>query len=115
MEYSGSPASGKSSGIGVGMVVSKRRGRRAIIQCAIVGAAAAAGAPTSVLGATRYYVGPSGSNWNTATNWSTIEGGGGSSGVPANLDTAYIRGSVSRTVNYNGIHSSFERLATLSV
>jgi hypothetical protein len=54
----------------------------------------------------RFYTGPSGGSWNTAANWNTVEGGGGSTGVPANGDLVFIRGAVSKNVTYDGNYSS---------
>ncbi|MBI4929734.1 MAG: T9SS type A sorting domain-containing protein [Bacteroidetes bacterium] len=57
----------------------------------------------------RYWVGAT-SSWNTASNWSTISGGGGSSGVPGSTDAAIFDGggtancSTDANVNVAGIN-----------
>src|SRR5436190_1775704 len=75
----------------------KRRSARAR---AAIGLAAIAVVPACAFATDRFWVGNSG-NWNTANNWNTVEGGGGSNGVPGNGDNVYIRGATSRTITLN--------------
>src|SRR5439155_13667713 len=59
-------------------------------------------APALALATDRYYLGPDAGTWNTAANWNTAENGSGANGVPAPTDNVFIRGSVSKTVDFDG-------------
>jgi hypothetical protein len=67
---------------------------------AAVAAGLVAGLPGSASAVDRYYTGASGF-WGTSTNWNTIEGGGGSTGIPNAGDNVFIRGSISKNVTLN--------------
>src|SRR5205814_1242604 len=41
-----------------------------------------------------------------SANWNTIEGGGGSNGVPLPADNAIIRGGITKTVNFDGNYTN---------
>ena len=71
--------------------------------------------PAAARGANRYYIGPDGGNWSTAANWSTVEGGGGSSGSPAHSDHVFIRGPLTQTVHFDTGYSPASRIGTLHV
>src|SRR4051812_11706188 len=64
-------------------------------------AAAAAAVPITALAADHYYLGPTGGSWNNAANWNTLEDGTGVAGVPAPGDNAFIRGSTSKTIDFD--------------
>lgn len=54
---------------------------------------------TSVLAADKYWVGPSGGNWNADVNWSLTSGGSGGAGFPTSSDAVIFSGSA--LVNLN--------------
>src|SRR5687768_4312540 len=93
---------------------SRARGNRS--RAAAVLAMAAVGAVSSAArGVDRYWVNAGNGNWNTAGNWNTIEGGGGSIGVPIAGDSVFIRGSTSKTVTMNSNYTVATAIGPLQI
>lgn len=55
----------------------------------------------SSFSANRYWIGPSGGNWNAAANWSNRSGGASISAIPGASDMVFFEGAANCTVDAN--------------
>jgi uncharacterized protein YaiE (UPF0345 family) len=70
-------------------------------------------AGTAMAQADRYWVGTTGSNWSTSSNWSLTAGGGGGAGAPTSLQNAIFDGFVG-TVNFDAASITINSLRVIN-